>query len=328
MFYLLNIEGSWYGTAADSFFNEMESEMFPSLNRLSAALKSGGDLTYKIIETLSEAERVAADQFTFGDPGSASETIPAHPDGDYGIPEREVIPSHPDSDQKPTSSKSFMDHSNKEAESINPFHEFPICSNMECVAVTIPGHAVSVEKLKLDNTVSIGSEILAMGIDIATFVLDIGELATSIIGLSGQALSTAIGSIGGPVGAILGALLVGFGADGFETGLSLITTSGDALADFLSGKTYYDFDTNEIVVGQATILGITENSVDMGIPSAPIVDVVSNVAGVYASFSSSYKDDAIQLRFPLGSPYKPNYVVHTSEFQDPVLRAIIDKINP
>ncbi|MEW5987855.1 MAG: WXG100 family type VII secretion target [Chloroflexota bacterium] len=55
--------GSWVGTAADTFFNEMEDEIWPAVGRLTAALAEASTVTMQIIRILQEAEEEAAGPF-------------------------------------------------------------------------------------------------------------------------------------------------------------------------------------------------------------------------------------------------------------------------
>ena len=60
--------GGWIEIAADQFFNEMETEVFPALGRLIVALEAGGQLSEQIIDIVGGAEEEAAGQFTYGEP--------------------------------------------------------------------------------------------------------------------------------------------------------------------------------------------------------------------------------------------------------------------
>lgn len=327
-FYLMNIEGDWTGLAAEKFFTEMESEIFPTLTRLSTALIAGGELTINIIEAFSLAEEEAATQFTFVDSNPINTSIPAHRDEDYGIPapDKEVIPSHRDSDQKPASSKIFKDHSevgDKDAHPVLGFKDFPICNEIDCSNVTLNGWGVSTKEL---STFPIGPfrELLSMGLDITTLYMSMLELEVSLIGEAGQVPALAIGSLGGVPGAVFTILVERFGADAAETVLSMATASIDAFNDVIEGKTFIDPRTQELVIGQATLSSLAENQIDKIAPASTEVDIALNVAGLYGDVAGFFKEDSLQLR--VGGIPPRAYFVHTEELQDPALSLIKEKM--
>jgi WXG100 family type VII secretion target len=48
--------GEWIGRGADKFFNEMQSEVLPAMNRLVQALGTASQVTRQIAETFHSAE--------------------------------------------------------------------------------------------------------------------------------------------------------------------------------------------------------------------------------------------------------------------------------
>ncbi|HPH96605.1 MAG TPA: WXG100 family type VII secretion target [Anaerolineaceae bacterium] len=57
------LRGGWMGDAADAFFFEMDESILPALRRLIVALQAGHDVSYRIMETMREAENNAAHLF-------------------------------------------------------------------------------------------------------------------------------------------------------------------------------------------------------------------------------------------------------------------------
>lgn len=47
---------AWIGKGADQFFNEMQSEILPAMNRLGQALATASSIAQKIAETFNQAE--------------------------------------------------------------------------------------------------------------------------------------------------------------------------------------------------------------------------------------------------------------------------------
>ena len=48
--------GDWIGRGADKFFNEMQGEVLPAMNRLVHALVTAGQVTRQIAEIFNQAE--------------------------------------------------------------------------------------------------------------------------------------------------------------------------------------------------------------------------------------------------------------------------------
>lgn len=69
-------QGGWRGRGAESFFHEMNDQIFPALNRLVAGLSEGSTTVQQISALLAAAEEEAANQFAPGagapDPGAGS----------------------------------------------------------------------------------------------------------------------------------------------------------------------------------------------------------------------------------------------------------------
>jgi WXG100 family type VII secretion target len=55
--------GGWIGKGADSFYNEMNSEVLPAVERLRRALEEASEVTSRIVRMLSEAEDEASSLF-------------------------------------------------------------------------------------------------------------------------------------------------------------------------------------------------------------------------------------------------------------------------
>jgi WXG100 family type VII secretion target len=55
--------GGWIGKGADSFYNEMNSEVLPAVERLRSALEEASDVTRRIVSVLHEAEDEASSLF-------------------------------------------------------------------------------------------------------------------------------------------------------------------------------------------------------------------------------------------------------------------------
>ena len=60
-----DLKPDWIGLGSDAFFNEMESEVIPALQRLIQALEEGSQMTTRVSQTVETAEQQASTQFTF-----------------------------------------------------------------------------------------------------------------------------------------------------------------------------------------------------------------------------------------------------------------------
>ena len=60
-----DLKPDWIGKGSDAFFNEMESEVNPALQRLIQALEEGSNVVMQINQTIETAEQEAQSQFTF-----------------------------------------------------------------------------------------------------------------------------------------------------------------------------------------------------------------------------------------------------------------------
>jgi WXG100 family type VII secretion target len=69
--------GDWKGKGATAFYQEMQSEVLPSLTRLAAAFETANQVTKKIGQLMLEAERLAAAIFKLG--GAAASASLAAP---------------------------------------------------------------------------------------------------------------------------------------------------------------------------------------------------------------------------------------------------------
>lgn len=60
-----DLKPDWIGKGSDAFFNEMESEVLPAMQRLQAALEEGGQTTARANQVIETAEQQAQGQFTY-----------------------------------------------------------------------------------------------------------------------------------------------------------------------------------------------------------------------------------------------------------------------
>lgn len=60
-----DLKPDWIGKGSDAFFNEMESEVLPALQRLQVALEDGGQMTARVNQVVETAEQQAQAQFTY-----------------------------------------------------------------------------------------------------------------------------------------------------------------------------------------------------------------------------------------------------------------------
>lgn len=68
--HLDDLNGEWIGEGSQAFFREMEDEIFPALQRLTAAFEQSSDATSEIMRILQNAEEDAAQQMSVGDGSS------------------------------------------------------------------------------------------------------------------------------------------------------------------------------------------------------------------------------------------------------------------
>ncbi|MBM7843388.1 WXG100 family type VII secretion target [Herpetosiphon giganteus] len=64
--------GGWMGDAAKAFFNEMQSEIFPVMQRLTSVLREAQTVTQQISSVFQQAEQEASKVITFGDGGASA----------------------------------------------------------------------------------------------------------------------------------------------------------------------------------------------------------------------------------------------------------------
>jgi WXG100 family type VII secretion target len=58
-------DGGWIGRGADSFFSEMQSVVFPAIQRLESSLNDASSTTKQIAQNMQQAEQDAQSLFTF-----------------------------------------------------------------------------------------------------------------------------------------------------------------------------------------------------------------------------------------------------------------------
>jgi WXG100 family type VII secretion target len=58
-------DGGWIGGGADSFYSEMHSVIFPTLQKLINALNDGANTTRQVAQKLAEAEEESQSLFVF-----------------------------------------------------------------------------------------------------------------------------------------------------------------------------------------------------------------------------------------------------------------------
>lgn len=63
------VDGGWYGGGAETFYNEMEQEIFPAVVRLERALEALGGVVLRASDMMREAEEQAANGFKTGSGG-------------------------------------------------------------------------------------------------------------------------------------------------------------------------------------------------------------------------------------------------------------------
>lgn len=58
-------DGGWIGRGADSFFSEMQSVVFPAMQRLESSLNDASGTTKQIAQNMQQAEQDAQSLFSF-----------------------------------------------------------------------------------------------------------------------------------------------------------------------------------------------------------------------------------------------------------------------
>jgi len=58
-------DGGWIGRGADSFFSEMQSVLFPAVQRLESSLNDAASITKQIAQNMQQAEQDAQSLFSF-----------------------------------------------------------------------------------------------------------------------------------------------------------------------------------------------------------------------------------------------------------------------
>ena len=58
-------DGGWIGRGADSFFYEMQSVVFPAIQRLESSLNDASSTTKQIAQNMQQAEQDAQSLFSF-----------------------------------------------------------------------------------------------------------------------------------------------------------------------------------------------------------------------------------------------------------------------
>jgi len=58
-------DGGWIGRGADSFFSEMQSVVFPAIQRLESSLNDASSTTKQIAQNMQQAEQDAQSLFSF-----------------------------------------------------------------------------------------------------------------------------------------------------------------------------------------------------------------------------------------------------------------------
>jgi hypothetical protein len=111
------------------------------------------------------------------------------------------------------------------------------------------------------------------------------ETIVSGFGTIAQAGTTsagaATGSLGGPPGSALGAfvgyVLGGVSSDGAETMIGLGDFAATIVGDIAGGYTYIDPKSKAVVVGQSTVVKVSEQLFDAGFQASPAVDLGLNI---------------------------------------------------
>ncbi|HIE57811.1 MAG TPA: hypothetical protein EYP88_06240 [Anaerolineales bacterium] len=115
--------------------------------------------------------------------------------------------------------------------------------------------------------------------------------------------------------AVLVAWAVSMSADKFEDIFGSFDVALNIFGDIIGGNTYRDTSTNELVIGQDTLLTALEQSVDFAIPGA-WADLVLNAGGTAYDLSKvkGWLPDLLEMRIPIdpdsGLPlFSENYLV-------------------
>ena len=58
-------DGGWIGRGADAFFSEMQSVVFPAVQRLESSLNDASSTTKQIAQNMQQAEQDAQSLFSF-----------------------------------------------------------------------------------------------------------------------------------------------------------------------------------------------------------------------------------------------------------------------
>lgn len=58
-------DGGWIGRGADAFFSEMQSVLFPAIQRLESSLNDASSITKQIAQNMEQAEQDAQSLFSF-----------------------------------------------------------------------------------------------------------------------------------------------------------------------------------------------------------------------------------------------------------------------
>jgi WXG100 family type VII secretion target len=58
-------DGGWIGRGADAFFSEMQSTVFPAIQRLESSLNDASSTTKQIAQNMQQAEQEAQSLFSF-----------------------------------------------------------------------------------------------------------------------------------------------------------------------------------------------------------------------------------------------------------------------
>ena len=68
--------GGWIGQGSDAFFNEMESDILPAVNRLANALTQANGVSRQIADLMQSAEEDAGSPFRASEPGGGGMFVP------------------------------------------------------------------------------------------------------------------------------------------------------------------------------------------------------------------------------------------------------------
>ncbi|MCB0035872.1 MAG: hypothetical protein KDE51_17695 [Anaerolineales bacterium] len=147
-----------------------------------------------------------------------------------------------------------------------------------------------------DARIRTGQTLTAVGLG-----LDTVELLISYAAIYGQIPA---GISGGPLGILLERVLT----DGGETAVSLITAFVNTGNDFIVGNSYIDERTNELVIGQASIVEALELLADI-LTHGPEADAGLNTIVAMNDIYQLLVDDKVQLRVSLSPGHQSYFVV-------------------